>query len=122
MHIVIRASTTGIEFFSLETSSPEEAQQVYARFADLIANPNPTATEAEKKEAEMLRACRQFYNPASGLQNKIQAIKFVREQTGWGLKEAKDWVDRRSLRLFNRLLTLPIANRFEDENHSDYFE
>ena len=93
MHIVIRASTTGIEFFSLETSSPEEAQQVYARFADLIANPNPTATEAEKKEAEMLRACRQFYNPTIGLHNKIQAIKFVREQTGWGLKEAKDWVE-----------------------------
>jgi hypothetical protein len=41
----------------------------------------------------MLRACKQFYNPVIGLHNKIQAIKFVREQTGWGLKEAKDWVE-----------------------------
>jgi hypothetical protein len=26
--------------------------------------------------------------------HKIQVIKAVREVTGWGLKEAKDWVDR----------------------------
>ena len=25
--------------------------------------------------------------------NVIEAVKFVREQTGWGLKEAKDFVD-----------------------------
>jgi hypothetical protein len=26
--------------------------------------------------------------------NRIMAIKLVRQSTGWGLKEAKEWVDR----------------------------
>jgi len=31
--------------------------------------------------------------PLIARQRKIDAIKLVRERTGWGLKEAKDWVE-----------------------------
>lgn len=31
------------------------------------------------------------------LNSKIRAIKVVREATGWGLRESKDWVDRLAL-------------------------
>ena len=45
-----------------------------------------TAMTAMEREVARL-----MENPA----NKIQAIKYVREQTGLGLKEAKDYVEQR---------------------------
>lgn len=46
-------------------------------------NPSVSDTELQEKVQEMLQ---------SGI-GKIKATKYVREQTGFGLKEAKDFVD-----------------------------
>jgi hypothetical protein len=53
--------------------------------------------------------------------NFITAIKVVREFTGMGLKEAKDWVEDNSKYLDYRILRDPNLKRALDEAYNEYF-
>ncbi len=35
-----------------------------------------------------------LHDGSSNISSKIQAIKYVREVTGWGLKDSKEYVDK----------------------------
>lgn len=70
-------------------ASPEEAAYL---FKDLICHyflfPNDSGHgSAEKKD--LVQEVGNLMNQGQ----KIHAIKLAREATGWGLKEAKDWVE-----------------------------
>ena len=50
---------------------------------------------------------------------KIQSIKFVLEQTGWGLRQAKDYVDALEQSLFPRSASM---RTIPDEPHTGMIE
>ena len=60
-----------------------------------VAKENPQAFLAGLDYSTNIRDNPQFQNRVKDilLDNKIQAIKYVREQTQMGLKEAKDYVE-----------------------------
>jgi len=52
-----------------------------------------TAQEESRPQPDKYSLAEQVFVILKETNNKINAITFVREQTGWGLKEAKDFVD-----------------------------
>lgn len=52
---------------------------------------------------------------------KIGAIKKVREQTGWGLKESKDYVDKYNIDYTNNIVNEEASLKFISDHTMDDF-
>jgi hypothetical protein len=77
-------STKAAESYTIDKTMAEELYEVLKNILyPTVENP----TVGSECEAMVLQYLQNNFG-------KIQAIKWIREQTGWGLKEAKDYVDR----------------------------
>ncbi|HVI40642.1 MAG TPA: ribosomal protein L7/L12 [Anaerovoracaceae bacterium] len=92
MNITMRTDSMGVQHFAL-TAEGAEAHKIFALLAPLVLNASEELTEAQKLEQKLITEAKRFYNPGFGMTDKIAAIKKVREVSGWGLKEAKDFVE-----------------------------
>lgn len=81
--VIDLVANDAIDFRAIGLSLAKARPDVFLALHDLAANPT------NDKRVEMDNAIRKLY--ASG--SKVEAIKFCRQETGWGLKEAKDYCD-----------------------------
>lgn len=81
--VIDLVANDAIDFRAIGLSLAKARPDVFLALHDLAANP------INDKRAEMDNAIRKLY--ASG--SKVEAIKMCRQETGWGLKEAKDYCD-----------------------------
>ena len=81
--VIDLVANDAIDFRAIGLSLAKARPDVFLALHDLAANPVMDQRVAMDNEIRKLYAIGQ----------KVAAIKFCREQTGWGLKEAKDYCD-----------------------------
>jgi ribosomal protein L7/L12 len=81
--VIDLVANDAIDFRAIGLSLAKARPDVFLALHDLAANPT------NDKRVEMDNAIRKLYSVGS----KVEAIKMCRQETGWGLKEAKDYCD-----------------------------
>lgn len=68
----------------IKTASAQEVMVLRTEIEQRVPNINPiTVLE------NLTRKCTEMYDGT----NKLSMVKYIKDVTGWGLKEAKDWAD-----------------------------
>lgn len=95
---------TRVRIASLEASVEKLSEELCGACREIIALESDVRRLQEKPGTVTPTGLQEIHSLLSGdMPKKIQAIKVLREETGCGLKEAKDWIDSYYSVFFDKL-------------------